>query len=161
MEYNNHKLKKHININHSKLNIVMGALLLLILTCFADAPINLLHKKTVHILTKKNTLTNYIITLFIIYFVIDFAYQDTKHPLYEIGISLLILSIYIMYTKVHYTLQISLFFILIIIYFVNDNINYSIQQNHLRLIRIYSILKNILITIGIFILFTGFSLQFM
>ena len=163
MDYRNNKYKKKTHTNKSNINIISGALLLLILTCLSKAPRNLIDKRTISILTPNNHIVNYLITFLIIYFVIDFAYQDTKHPFYEVSISILILSIYHVYVNVHYTLQITLFFILVIVYFLNDNINYETGKNNKQLIHIYSICKNILIGIAICILIAGylFNLQLM
>ena len=154
--------KKHQHLKHSNINIVISALLLLLLACsYNNSPGNLMNKETLNVL-KKNPVLNYLFTFFIIYFVIDFTYQDKKHPFFEVGISLIILVFYCIYVKVHYSIQITLLLMLVIIFFLNDNINYSLQKKNNKLVNIYTFVKNILITLFIFILLLGyiFKLKF-
>ena len=155
--------EKQEHLKYSNINIVISALLLLLLACsYNNSPSNLMNKETLDIL-KKNNVLNYLVTFFIIYFVIDFSYQDKKHPFYEVAISLVILVFYCIYVKVHYSIQIFLLLMLVIIFFLNDNINYSLQKNKNKLVNIYTFVKNILITLFISILLLGyiFKLKFM
>ena len=148
-------MKEYKHINYSNINIVISALLLLLLACpLNSSPNFFIHKKTLDVI-KKTPIFNYIVTFLIIYFVIDFTYKDTRHPFYEVGLSLIILCCYIIYSKIHYKFQLTIFFLLVAIYFLNDNINYSIKKNNDKLVNIYSTLKNILITIVIFIMCIG------
>ena len=110
--------KRGLLQNYSTLNVITGALVLLLLsTTYSEAPVKMMSPKTLRILTNSNIYVKYLITFCIIYFVIDFSYQDTKHPLYECFISACILGLYIIYSKIPHYFQISIFVLLIIIYF--------------------------------------------
>lgn len=149
-------MKEYKHIQYSSINIIISALLVFLLACpLNSSPNFFIHKKMLDILGK-NIIFNYIITFLIIYFVIDFTYKDTRHPFYEVGISLIILCCYIIYSKIHYKLQLTILFLLVAIYFLNDNINYGIKKKNHKLVNIYVTLKNILITIVIFSMFIGF-----
>ena len=108
MAYKKIKYKNTFTNNGTHTNVITGALLILLLSIFSNSLTSLLHKKTIHFFFKKNVYINYIILLFIIYFLIDFAYQNTKHPLYELYISIIIMITFIMYSKIHYTLNIAI-----------------------------------------------------
>lgn len=133
----------------SNLNVFTGALVLLLLsTTFAEGPVAIMDRKKVSKLINTNIYIKYFITLCFIYFVIDFTYQDRKHPVYEGLISICILFTYIIYCNIHYQCQISIFVLLIIIYFLNDNINYYMERNkHSSLVKKYNMFKYILISL--------------
>jgi hypothetical protein len=127
-------IKKKYNRNFlnkdSNMNIITGSLLILLLsTVLSSSPVNIMNKKTLQMLRNKHIIVDYLLILCFIYFVIDFTYNDTKSPLFELGISLLILCLYIGYTKLDYKIQSIIFLLLIMLYFLNDTINYIKNNN--------------------------------
>ena len=152
--------KRDLLQHDSTLNVITGALVLLLLTTtYSQAPEKMMNPNTLRILTNNNIYVKYFITFCIIYFVIDFSYQDTKHPLYEFFISLCILGLYIIYSKIHHYFQISILVLLIIIYFLNDIINYHTQRsNSPTLIKKYTVVKYWLISITCILLGVGYVL---
>lgn len=170
MDYTNKKYQMNVLSNTSSkqfvnknINIVLGAILILLLSIFSDSLIPLINKKTIHFFFNKNIYINYIILLFVIYFLIDFAYQNTKSPIYELGLSFIIMIIFIMYSKVHYTINIIVFICLAAIYFVNDIIEYrkkntSINNNDINNNDIFLNIRLFLIIISITLLFSGYMI---
>ena len=127
----NIKNKRNFLNKDSNMNIITGSLLILLLsTVFSTSPANVMTRQNLNMIHNKHILVDYLIILCFIYFVIDFTYNDTKSPLFELSISLLILCLYIVYTKLDYKIQSIILFLLIVVYFLNDNINYIINKNN-------------------------------
>ena len=130
--------KKYTNRIHSytknkNTNVILGALLILLLSIYSDSVRSLLPKKTISFFYDKGIYTKYIVLFASIYFLIDFAYKNKQSPLFEAGLSFIIMILFIMYSKIHYILNIVIFILLGIIYFMNDIILYKenkFDSNH-------------------------------
>ena len=95
---------------------------------------------------------------------IDFAYKNKQSPLFELGLSFIIMVLFIMYSKIHYILNIVIFILLGIIYFMNDIIIYYNENQNDSNRTIYSkyallyTVKDSLIMLCVLLLIIGYSM---
>lgn len=125
----NYRKQIHERVNNKHINVIMGALLVILLSIYSDSIRDLLPKKTISFFFTKNIYTKYVLLFAVIYFLIDFAYNNKQSPLFELGISTIIMILFIMYTKIHYNLTIIIFVLLGMVYFLNDMIIYKKKNN--------------------------------
>lgn len=125
----NYRKQIHERVNNKHINVIMGALLVILLSIYSDSIRDLLPKKTISFFFTKNIYTKYVLLFTVIYFLIDFAYNNKQSPLFELGISAIIMILFIMYTKIHYNLTIIIFVLLGMVYFLNDMIIYKKKNN--------------------------------
>lgn len=157
MTYKRH-ITKHSCINKdSKLNIILGSLLILMSsTVFSIGPSKIMNKQTLTFLNKRHRFVDYLLILCFIYVVIDFTFNDTKHPLFELTLSIIILILFICYSLLSPNIQMIILVILIFIYFINDNINYQLDNktaSSSEKIKLYTLFKHMLLVIIIVLSF--------
>ena len=157
MNYKRIKSKRSFLNKDSKLNIILGSLLILMSsTVFAVGPSKIMSKQMLKFLDKRHPLVDYLLILCFIYVVIDFTFNDTKHPLFELTLSIIILILFICYSSLSPNIQIIILVILIFIYFINDNINYQLDNktaSSSEKIKIYTLFKHMLLVIIIVLSF--------
>ena len=164
MQNSKYQKQSHSYVHHQTTNVIIGSLLVLLLSIYSDSIRSLIPTKTISFFFTKNIYNKYILLLGVIYFLIDFTYKNKQSPLFELSISVVIMILFIMYTKIHYTLNITIFILLGVIYFVNDMIIYKKTQ-HLdsnnTMYSKYSLLytvKNSLIIVCVLLLIIGYSI---
>jgi len=154
----------HSYTNNKNTNVILGALLILLLSIYSDSVRSLLPKKTIDFFYNKKIYTKYIVLFASIYFLIDFAYKNKQSPLFELGLSFIIMVLFIMYSKIHYILNIVIFILLGIIYFMNDIIIYYNENQNDSNRTIYSkyallyTVKDSLIMLCVLLLIIGYSM---
>ena len=154
----------HSYTNNKNTNVILGALLILLLSIYSDSVRALLPKKTIDFFYNKKIYTKYIVLFASIYFLIDFAYKNKQSPLFELGLSFIIMVLFIMYSKIHYILNIVIFILLGIIYFMNDIIIYYNENQNDSNRTIYSkyallyTVKDSLIMLCVLLLIIGYSM---
>jgi hypothetical protein len=159
-----YKQSTHEYSDNNYTHAVLGALLILLLSIYSDAVRSLIPEQTITFFFNKSVYTKYIILFASIYFLIDFTYKNKKSPLFEVSLSVIIMILFIMYTKIHYTLNIVIFILLGVIYFINDMIVYKKTQQFDSNNTIYSknsllyTVKNNLIIVCFLLLIIGYSM---
>jgi hypothetical protein len=154
----------HSYTSNKNTNVILGALLILLLSIYSDSVRSLLPKKTIDFFYNKKIYTKYIVLFASIYFLIDFAYKNKQSPLFELGLSFIIMVLFIMYSKIHYILNIVIFILLGIIYFMNDIIIYYNENQNDSNRTIYSkyallyTVKDSLIMLCVLLLIIGYSM---
>jgi len=168
MYIQNNKYKTHVESyeNNRHVNVILGALLIILLSIYSDSIRSLIPKKTISFFFTENIYTKYFVLLSVIYFLIDFSYKNKHSPLFELGMSVIIMILFIMYTKIHFILCIVIFILLGIIYFIQDIIAYNKQNifdSNNKLYSKYKSLYNIkdsLVIISFLLLVIGFIIYF-
>ena len=157
MNYKQITSKRSILNKDSKLNIILGSLLILMSsTVFSHSPSKIMNKQMTAFLDRRHKFVDYLLILCFIYVVIDFAFNDTKHPLLELTLSIIILLLFIFYTTLTPSIQMTILVILIFIYFINDNINYQLDNktaSSSKKIKLYTLFKHMLLVIIIVLSF--------
>ena len=166
IQSDNYRKQIHEQVNNKHTNVILGGLLVILLSIYSDSINSLLPKKTMSFFFSKNMYTKYLLLFALIYCLIDFAYNNKQSPLFEVGMSMVIMILFIMYTKIHYNLTIIIFILLGIIYFINDIIIYKEKTDVTNKNTIYSkysllyLIKDSLVILCFILLIIGY-IQYM
>ena len=115
--------------------------------------------KTRKLLTE-NIYAKYLITLFVIFFAVDFTDNKNLSPLYNFISAFKIFILFIIFTRMSLPFTIAAFFGVVSLYVLNEYIDYyeSNKEKNQEIIHKLNQVNNILLYVLIFIIIVGFLL---
>ena len=140
---------------------VIKGVFLLILAISGNFVAEMLGCKTQKILTE-NMFAKHLVTLLIIYFCIDFTFDNSEPPHTMFILSLIIYILFILFTKMNIIFTILTFIILFIIYVITGYMKYYRKLDKKKsIITNLQKIRYILYTFLLVLILTGFILYFL
>ena len=117
--------------------------------------------KTQKLLTE-NMLAKQAVIFMIIYFALDFGADSSQSPLKNIAVTIGIYILFLMFTKMNIYFTLSAFALLVLVYFINSNINfYNNDSKQKKLVKDLEMTKTLLYYLIIGLIIPGFIIYYL